>query len=439
MRLTKLICTAAIALSLPMLAHAESVEQAVSAALQTHPQIHAAQAAIGASQARRSQEVSNYFPLLSAGAAFGRIYGDNATTRGQSVTRGAAYSYYGEGSISARQLIFDGFQTQKRLDAARAESDAAIESLQEAQENLAFEATRTYIDLLRSYKALVLIENQVAKAEDYLSRIQIAMNEGIGDEAEYRQALDVKVALKGLLAEYTGQAAEAETQYQQLTGYLPDTKMMDPNPNVNAISGDVQTDIDYALNNHPALLSALRQVQSAEFSTDAEQASLFPDFTGELSYLQSDKAEELGGEIEDARALLRMNWEFEIGGAYGARVREREFETKRAEAQLEDVKNRIIRGIRLAYAEYDTAVEVLNNQTQRTALAHDLYNTYEVQFQGGIVNVLQLMQADNQYFLNKLDQVNSAYRVLLSQYAILSSTGRLAQSVSNLPVQNAGI
>ena len=98
---------------------AETLEEATAAALNSHPSIEGAKASSEeAAQAKREQ-FSNYFPTLSASSTAGRIYGDNATSRGLSVTRGAGYSGLWNGSVSAREKIFDGFETSNRVGAAK--------------------------------------------------------------------------------------------------------------------------------------------------------------------------------------------------------------------------------------------------------------------------------------------------------------------------------
>ena len=91
---------------------AETLQRSVVAALNHHPSVTAAMANRDAYIEEKKEQFSGYFPAISVGAAGGRIYGDNSTTRGLSVTRGAGYSGYGEGSISLTQMLFDGFEVK---------------------------------------------------------------------------------------------------------------------------------------------------------------------------------------------------------------------------------------------------------------------------------------------------------------------------------------
>ncbi len=438
MRISKLrILTLALCMIPTLSSRAETIENAAQTALRTHPSIESAQAALDVAYERRREEFSGYFPTLSTTASGGRMFGDNATSRGSSTTRGEAYSYLWEGSVSARQPLFHGFEIRRRVDSANAKKLSAEQTLAETQENLVFNTSRSYVDLLRARKALVMIMEQNAKVDEYILRISQGVDEGVMDEAELQQAKDVKASLEGLLAEYKGQVAAAEAQYIELVGALPQDELQNPQPNVQLILEGVDEALAFAMKNHPSVLAAEMNLKSAQYDVGAEQASLYPSFDGELSYLESDKKEEIGGELTDGRALVRMNWDFETGMGQFARINQKESTVRESRAQADEIRKQVERGVRLAYAEYQTSVELLNNQTKRVNLSADLYATYEVQFEAAVVRILDLMQTDNQYFLSRLDQMNAAHRALLAQYAILASFGRLKDSLTQAHA-NAG-
>ena len=414
--------------------HAETLEVAVEKTLQTHPSVQAAQAALENALEKKREERSGYFPEIAVNTTFGRIFGNNSTTRGLVTDRGEAYSYLGEAGISARQMIFDGYETSRRLDAAKARKLAAEQTVTDVLETLSFTTVQSYIDLLRAHKALTIIRAQKAQAQDYHDRIESALNDGASDESELQQAKEVLLLLNGFLIEYEGQKAALESQYIELTGSKPETALENPTPYLEAGFEDVEEAVAYAKLHHPSILAAKMSAKSSLFDIDVEKASLYPNIGGELSYLESDKKEEIGGELTDAKAVLRMNWNFETGRGQYARIAQKKASRQQALARLAEIERQIERGVRLAYAEYDTALKSLKNETNKSQLSEDLFETYQTQFEGALIRVIDLMQADNQYFSARLAQTNAAHRALLSQYALLASVGRLGASL-NLSAQ----
>ncbi len=406
-------------------AHAETLEQAVSLTLAHHPQIESALAAVNRAHESQKEQRSAYFPEIEIGATAGRIYGDNSTSRGLTTTRGAGYSNYWDGSISARQQIYDGMETKYRIESAQAEEKAASHTLDDVRETLSFRVVQTYINLTRAYKGLALLRAQQESVNEYLARITSMVDDGAADEAELQQARDVSVILDNFINDYRGQARNLEADYFELTGHAPDDELVIPQTDTTLIPEKMSDAIAQANQSHPLLHAANAQALSAKNQINATKAGYIPRVDGELSFLKSEKDDVLGGELEDGRAVVRANWNFETGGAQAARINQQKYGYKDALARHDNAQRQIERGIRQAYAELETAQKQLENQNQRYDLNAKLMETYEVQFEGALISVLQLMQADNQVLITKLETENAKSRVQLAQYAILAAMGQL--------------
>lgn len=407
-----------------------TLEQAIENALRFHPSVENARAGIEVAREERREAISGYFPELQARATGGRVFGDNATSRGLSVTRGDGYSYLWEGSVTATQMIFDGFETPSRVDSAEAKKKSATMDLADAKENLAFRTAQQYIDVLRARAGLKLLLDHKQKLDDYIARIRSAVNEGAADEAELQQALDIGVILQTFITDYTGQIQAAQASYYEVVGDFPPVGLQTPAPRLEMIPGNVQDALDVAHDSHPSLQSAGFRSDAVEHEIDVERAQLYPDIDGELSYLKTDKRDIIGGEVVDARAVMRMNWNYETGGAQHARIKKKKKEYQQSMARLHELRRQISRDIRLAYAEMDVAEAQLESQEKRYELNQKLFDTYKVQFEGARISLLQLMQADNQLLNTKLEKLNGEHRLLTSYYAVLASMGRLQDTLS---------
>lgn len=413
-------------------AMAETVRDAVQSALANHPSIESAQQAVNIAKEQKNEAYSGYFPEVSANVLAGRIYGDNATSRGLSVTRGAGYSGLGEGSLQVRQLIFDGMETPKRVEAAQSRKMSAGMDLVNVKESLSYAAVSAYINVLRARAALKLITDHGTVVDDYLARINTMVEEGASDETELQQARDIRVILSGIRTDFEGQVIAAETNYAELTGHYPDADMAAPEIMVDKINADVEKAIAHAKSSHPSLLSARLQTKAASYDAEAEEGTLYPDVNGELSYLKSDKDDILGGEVIDARALVRMSWNFSTGGKQLAAIRRTKYAEKEAQARSQELERRIEKDVRLAYNELETSTKQLELFKKRRDLNEKLFAAYESQFEGARVKLLQLMQSHNQLFNTDLESLNGKYRYLNAQYAVLASMGQL-QDVMGAP------
>ena len=408
---------------------AESLPEAVKAALATHPAVAMTQASAQAADQELRIQRSGYFPDVSASAAAGRMFGNNATSRGLEVTRGEGYSDIWNTSVSARQPLFDGFETPSRVRAAQEQKRSSDLMLLDARENMSFRVTQAYIELMRAREGLLMLKDYTSKADEYLARIKSMVDEGASDEAEHQQARDIRVILDGLIADYEGQVRAAESNYFMLTGRLPETDLLKPPALDDQIPASIDDAIAYARDHHPSVLAARRAMQASVFDLQAEKAPLYPRVDGELSYLIEEKRDLIGGELEDGRALINMNWQFETGGAQLARIKKKKYEHAQAKARLEEMQKQIELGVRLALSELETANRQVSNQAKRRELNEKLFATYKIQFDGGKISPLQLMQGENQLFTTGLEQMNGQYRALAAQYGILASMGQLQNTL----------
>ncbi len=415
--------------------HAETLSEAVETTLATHPAADGAQARVETSEQQRKAASSGFFPEISLSTSAGREYADNSTSRGLSVSRGAGYSGLWEGSVSARQMLFDGMETQSRVRAARALQESAMLGVEDLREQLAMRTVQTYMNLLRTRKGLELLKGQEESVKSYLSRIKGMVDDGASDEAELQQARDVLSILENYKNDYDGQIKTLESDYFELTGRLPDGALSTPLPPVEALPPALEEAVTLAKQSHPVLKGAAFEVRAAQQNMKAEQGSLYPAVDGELSYAEVDKRDLIGGESTDAKAVVRMNWNLETGGGQLARIREKASQKKEAESRVREMERRIERGVRQAYAEYETARNQLKIQEQRADLNQKLLETYKSQFEGARITLLQLMQSDNQLLITKLEKMNAENRVHLAQYGILAAVGRLQESLRAPPVK----
>lgn len=412
---------------------AESLNDAVASALQGNPGIDAAQAGRDALGQDVNEKRSDYFPQLALEAVGGRIYGDNATSRGLSVTRGAGYSGYGEGSVTLTQPIFNGFQTNDRVHAAVARRDSADYGVTNTREDLALRTALAYLDVVRGQESINRIKAYGRTLDSYVDRIQKMVKEGGADASLAQQATDIRRQLDNTLASSEGQLQSAVAIYTELVGHAPDGRLEKPVPPMDIIPAGPADAVSYAHDHHPSLKAAELNVKAADMDRKAEQASYFPTLSGQLSYLKSDERDLLGGEVTDARAVLKMNWNYAVGGAERARVRKTIYQREQSRAQHQDLDRQIARRIEVAYSENKTAEEQGKIQRERVKINEGLFTTQKQQFEGGKVNLLQLEQTDNSLFNARIALMNDEYKALAAKYTILATMGRLQDAMTASP------
>lgn len=438
LRNSLLACSGLLTLLLSApLAHAETLQEAVITSLNQHPSIEAARANHDAYVEEENEKHSNYFPKIGVTAQAGRMYADNSTSRGLTVSRGAGYSGIGEGAVTVSQMLFDGFETSRRVSAAEARVGSASYDLASIREELALKTTLAYLDVLRTREAAEAIRAHDKKIADYRNRIGKMVKEGAADKSMESQARDLQLQLQSTLADMESQERAALAQYTEMTGHAPMAPMAKPELGAEWLPASAQDAMVYATEHSPTLKSRQLTGQSLADDAEAEKSQLYPDLNGELSYLKRDERDVVGGEAVDARAVVKMSWNFSTGGAELARMRKAKYRAVESKSQAEEIRRQLQRQVEVAYSDLQKAQEQLAVQSERETVSADLLKNYKSQFEGSRINLLQLLQSDNGHFTAQLARLNAEYRLLAARYAALSSMGRLQEALNIAPVSAA--
>lgn len=417
------LCAAFLVWGAPV--RAETLMEAVEEALGNNPTLDVAASRFEAARHEQDMEESGVYPEISASVTLGRVYQDNATSRGLSVDRGAAYSGYGEGMVALRQSIFDGNETSNRIEAAKARVRSFESNIADVRERLLFRVTSAYLEVMRSRAALDYLKQQRASMVSYHERILAMVEEGVSDESEAQQAQDVVIVMNGLVNDYESALKIAEADYKEVTGRMPGESLVRPASLRVRIPQDLSAEIQAVISSHPALKAAEMESKAAKMDLEAQKAGYFPDVTGELSYLRSDKKDVIGGEVEDARAVVRMNWIFATGGEQEASVERSSAEYRGAQAQLEELRRSLEKTVTQAYADLKTFTQKRDLAVERVTLNEKLLSNYKLQFESARVGLLHLMRAESQLYKARIELSDARYRGLLSEYAVQAAQGTL--------------
>lgn len=405
-------------------ASAESVIEAVEASLANHPRHEIAILQIEQAEQDRKEQRAAFFPTLRGGATVGRIYGDNATSRGLNVTRGSGYSWLGEGNIALTQNLFNGLGTINKNRAADGREAAANYSKEDVREMLASETVLAYMDVMRTRESLAFLEKQKEALSKYEPQFSVLVEQGAVDSTDQTQARDALADLQAVQSEIESQNKSALARYRMMTGRAPIGELMQPNLMLN-MPEDVDMAIGWALQNHPQILAAGENIHAAWHDSLVERSAFFPKIDSELSYYKKEQEDIIGGEVTDARAVVKLNWALSTGGVEAAKFRKSRKLYQESLAQRKDNELTIMNNIREAWITKDKIADQHAITTRRLNLAKALMNTRRDQFEGGKVSLLQLMQAHSQHYALGLEKLQLDYAQHNSDYMVLSAMGAL--------------
>lgn len=411
--------------------YAETLGDAINDAVHNHPSVYAAKARRDAVKESVSEEKSAYYPTMNATASFGRVYADNTTTRGLSVTRGAGYSWYGDGRLALNQNIYDWSERENRVDAAKARYQSSSLAYRDRQELVAFQTTQSYIQLVRAQVLKAQAEKHLKAMKGYKDRIGTLVKDGGADESELSRAQDFVSLAENIMAQAEADYAVSLAGFEEVVGRAPMGDLDEPSMDLSYIPETIDDAVTMALANNPQVMAAQQDAQAAMYDRRASDGNLYPTLDAELSASKKDQKDLIGGESEDARALLKMNWDVSLGGGQLATRRRLSEQYNEARYVVEDLKRTIERDVKVAWTSMHLASRQKDNEATRLEAAKKTLSTYDEQYEGGQKKLLDLMTAKAQVFAADQAYKNFVYQELDAAFALKFLTERQIVELSS--------
>lgn len=418
-----LLTAATLSLFSTSVAQAETLNEAVVHAINHHPTVKASTAGAQAAKQQLQEEKAAYYPSATASASFGRIYADNTTTRGLTVERGAGYSWFGEGSARLTQTLYDFQARDFSVKSAAANFESLKSTRTGAQQTIAIETASAYVQLLRASHLLREARDYQMTAKTYYDRIETAFDNGGADESEVSRAQDFVSLSDNLVLQFENGVTIAQASYKQQVGRLPDTALVIPDFPPAGMPATVEDAIQTALAQNGQLAAAHYTKTAIMQDFQREKTNTLPTLEAELSVLKRDQADIIGGESEDARALVRMNWNYSLGGAQKAAKKRVAMQAREAEYNFEATQRTIERDITVAWARMDLASKQKMTQLKRFEAAQQTVETYEEQYEGGQQSLLEMLSAESALFRARQDYLNAVYQEMSAAYTVLGLAG----------------
>ena len=401
---------------------AETLRQAVGAAMERFPEIQAAQHRRQAARAQVGQARAEWLPSLNGTLGEGRERSRNVSTRatGEDVNLSRR-----EADLSVTQLLFDGGAAggQVRRFAARAEG-AEFEVIGTA-EDVAFRTSQVFLEVRRLRDQLVIARENVGIHERTLSDVNLLADSGKGRRADAVQAQARRALATSSVDQITGQLAQAESAFRYLVG-RPPGELAAPPAIASRLPGRLDLAVNEAVLSHPVIRTAEKEIEAAQYDRESARArQIAPRVTLEAGASRNRDLDGIAGPNQDHYAMLRLRYNFFRGFGDMERVRETEARIDQAISELARVRIEIERDVRQAWEGLSAdRSRVIALELYARASA-DVVEAYRMQFQLGQRTLLDVLNAENERYTAAANLLAAQSAVAAGELRVLSSMGRL--------------
>ncbi len=184
-------------------------------------------------------------------------------------------------------------------------------------------------------------------------------------------------------------------------------------------------------------LAERQELKAAEFEKEIAEkqirytkGSYWPDISLEGAYIRrEDSPTNVFTNNESIYGLVRIDYPFFEGGLRRAEVRQSEARYRQSEYNFNDLKDSVNVQVEDAYLKVNTVGGILENLKAELKYARDNYNGITKQFEYGLANSLDVMDANNLLVTAERQLANAEYDYELAILQLRRATGTLLKTV----------
>ncbi|MDZ4368980.1 MAG: TolC family outer membrane protein [Afipia sp.] len=417
--------TGMLALATP--AAADTLLDALTAAYQTNPTLHAQRAQLRATDEQVPQALSGWRPSLQAQGSYGRTKTE--------VT--AAFSNSGiidplSASLTLNQNIFAGGRTVHATRQAESAVLAGREGLASVEQQTLLAAVQAYVDVIRDEGVVKLNQNNVAVLRRQLDATQDRFRVGELTRTDVAQS-EARLSLaRSNLIGAEAQLTASRAFYSRVVGQAPGT-LEKPVPLVG-LPGDEDQARELAAQNNPTLLAARHTESASRRAVSVAKGALLPTFDVQARHQYARDPSTTVRDVEESSILGVLTIPLYQSGTEYSRVREAKEINNRSRLEVSAAMRQVDEAVRIAW-------EQLRASQGRIASTTEQVNASEIALEGvrqesevGARTTLDVLDAEQELLNARVALVGAERDLAVSEYNLLAATGQLTARQLQLPV-----
>lgn len=407
-------------------AQTTDLKSAISAAIDSHPEINQAIQNKEAIEFEREQAKGLYLPRVSIEASAGVRRLENATRRTIGIEDQTLWPL--EAGLVAEQTIWDsGYRSaEKRRQAARI--DGAALRVGERSQFVALNVTRQYLDYMLQQRVVAAAEDNIAFHRKLLGDLGEGVSQGSISIADQQQAEERLQAALVRKSEAEQDLTNAAISFRTLTGLSIDQVSM-PDPVTSAVPPTLEEAIGAARTHNPLIREAEADIQAARAVVDEAQSELGPTVTLEGRGRVGEDVDGFKGSTNDVQGRVVMRWQLFNGGINRAKVQEMTRRASEARFRLSQRQREAEEDVRTAWNRWDTEKKRLADLSRQGTVSDSLLVSYREQFNVGRRSLLDVLDSQNTRFNTQVRSETARFSEIFAQYQILAATNQLLDTL----------
>ncbi|MBM3567310.1 MAG: TolC family outer membrane protein [Alphaproteobacteria bacterium] len=411
-------------------ARAESLNDALVAAYLNNPTLAAQRASLRAVDETVSQAVAGWRPTVRLTGTAGDTKADTAATRESRLNPDSR-------AASVSQNLYSGGRTVSGIAKAEADVQAGRATLHGTEQTVLLQAATAYLDVLRDIAILDLnrgnvqvLTRQLEATQDRFRVGEITRTDVAQAEARLQLATSNRVQAEGNLI-------STRATYRRVMGELPG-----PLERIGEASGLPRSEdeaVALAVAEHPTLVTAVRNEDSAKHSVDVAEGALLPTLglTGDWSH--SNEASQRSTSARESyskttSALLTLTVPLYQSGSEYSTVRQSKQTAAQRRLQVEEARRTVVEGVTRAWEALNTARARIQSTGAQVRAAELALEGVREEANVGARTTLDVLDAEQELLNARVSLVTAQRDAAVASFTLKGAIGRLTASHMQLPV-----
>ncbi|MGJ0303314.1 TolC family outer membrane protein [Aliarcobacter cryaerophilus] len=415
-------------------ANALTLKETLNEVLETNPVVQERLKNLNETREDLNIAKSEWLPSLDYRGTIGRNNSGDLKDSGNSsfnhTVRDSSYSHY-TNSLKLTQNIFNGFSTTEKINYQEARVFGAAYHYLENANDIAFNMTQAYIDLLRSYQLLQNAKDNVVINKKIYEDVQSLYDQGLTTKSEMTKIYASLSLANSNLVVQQNNTMDKEFKFKRLYGRSVNVGTLEVPKLDLAMPESKQRATMIAIQNNPSMIVSSYNIKGAQALYREKKSKFMPSVDIEAEQMFNDYTKDNGFDSADDRQRIYavLNWNLFKGGAHSADL-QKSRSTINKELELQrDLKRQTIEGLELSWSAYEMLGKQLTELYKYYEYSEETLSSYQSEYEMGRRTLLDLLSAQNDLISSKAQIINAQMDKLFAQYRILDAMGMLVSSV----------
>ena len=429
------VIAAALGIAAAAPAFAQTLADELSGLIEDHPQIKAARKGIESTRLEIEKSKAGYYPRVTVNTDYGAEVIDSPAERAlrSNIGGGPSSRTPSTAHLTITQNLYNGNVTDSAVKSARLNTFLSEIAAQSTLQNLLFEGTSAYIDILRQKRLISLSFVNERNIQRQFNLEDERVQRGSGIAVDVLQSKSRLQLAKERRVTFEGALEDAISRYAQIFNHAPDLDaMVDPVQPVELIPSNLKTAIEIAIEENPAIINSATTIQVARERRRSIGAEYLPtmDLIGSWNYEKHKGA--VVGTRRDYSLLLSGSWDLFTGFSTQASLAQAAFDYSASKDNHDFVYRKVVEQMKLTWQALITLRERLELLENAVNIAGEVFESRKKLRAAGKETVINVLDAENEVNNARINFTSTSYDEKISIYQLLLAMGRLNVQSMNL-------